>query len=301
MNAPGLDLAIGKPGDRRTLSPPAAGLLDLVRARAAAAARAGAGVVPHARPAVRSRTASSRRSSATARWSRRRWATRPSTASFASRRATAGSARTFRHHAHRGSEAASKISTRTRSNTPARTVSRWLPEILGWIIPLVLLIAVWSFFFRRIGGAEGGVMSFARSRAKIYADDDVKVSFQDVAGVDEAEDELRGDRRVPEEPQEVHDARRAHSEGRAAGRPAGNRQDAAGARRRRRSEGPVLLAERVGVRRDVRRRRRRARPRSLLAGRIEIALHRVHRRARRARARSGCRARWAVTKSASRR
>ena len=71
------------------------------------------------------------------------------------------------------------------------TVSRWLPEILGWIIPLVLLIAVWSFFFRRMGGAEGGVMSFARSRAKIYADDDVKVSFQDVAGVDEAEDELR--------------------------------------------------------------------------------------------------------------
>jgi cell division protease FtsH len=71
------------------------------------------------------------------------------------------------------------------------TVSRWLPEILSWIIPLVLLIAVWSFFFRRIGGAEGGVMSFARSRAKIYADDDVKVSFADVAGVDEAEDELR--------------------------------------------------------------------------------------------------------------
>jgi cell division protease FtsH len=71
------------------------------------------------------------------------------------------------------------------------TVSRWLPEVLGWIIPLVLLIAVWSFFFRRIGGAEGGVMSFARSRAKIYAEDDVKVSFSDVAGVDEAEDELK--------------------------------------------------------------------------------------------------------------
>jgi cell division protease FtsH len=71
------------------------------------------------------------------------------------------------------------------------SVSRWLPEVLGWVIPLVLLVAVWSFFFRRIGGAEGGVMSFARSRAKIYAEDDVKVSFSDVAGVDEAEDELR--------------------------------------------------------------------------------------------------------------
>jgi len=70
-------------------------------------------------------------------------------------------------------------------------VSRWLPEILGWIIPLLLLVALWSFFFRRMGGAEGGVMSFARSRAKIYADDDVKVSFADVAGVDEAEEELR--------------------------------------------------------------------------------------------------------------
>jgi cell division protease FtsH len=69
--------------------------------------------------------------------------------------------------------------------------SRWLGEVLGWVIPLVFLIALWSFFFRRMGGAEGGVMSFARSRAKIYADDDVKVRFGDVAGVDEAEEELR--------------------------------------------------------------------------------------------------------------
>jgi cell division protease FtsH len=70
-------------------------------------------------------------------------------------------------------------------------VSRWLPEVLGWVVPFILLFAVWSFFFRRIGGAEGGVMSFARSRAKIYAEDDVKTTFQDVAGVDEAAQELR--------------------------------------------------------------------------------------------------------------
>ncbi len=70
-------------------------------------------------------------------------------------------------------------------------VSRWLPEILGWVVPILLLIALWTFFFRRIGGAEGGVMSFARSKAKIFAEDDVKVSFQDVAGVDEAAEELR--------------------------------------------------------------------------------------------------------------
>jgi cell division protease FtsH len=69
-------------------------------------------------------------------------------------------------------------------------VNRWLPELLGWIIPLVFFVAIWGFFFRRMSGAEGGVMSFARSRAKIYADDEVKVRFTDVAGVDEARDEL---------------------------------------------------------------------------------------------------------------
>jgi cell division protease FtsH len=69
--------------------------------------------------------------------------------------------------------------------------SRWIGEVLGWLVPLIFIVALWSFFFRRMGGAEGGVMSFARSKAKIYADDDVKVRFGDVAGVDEAEDELR--------------------------------------------------------------------------------------------------------------
>ena len=69
--------------------------------------------------------------------------------------------------------------------------NRWIGEVLGWIIPLIFLVALWSFFFRRMGGAEGGVMSFARSRAKIHAEDDVKVKFVDVAGVDEAEEELR--------------------------------------------------------------------------------------------------------------
>jgi len=70
-------------------------------------------------------------------------------------------------------------------------VNRWLPDLLGWIVPLVFFIAIWGFFFRRMSGAEGGVMSFARSKAKIYADDEVKVRFADVAGVDEAEDELK--------------------------------------------------------------------------------------------------------------
>jgi cell division protease FtsH len=70
-------------------------------------------------------------------------------------------------------------------------VSRWLPELLSWVLPILILIAIWSFFFRRMSGAEGGVMSFARSKHRVFAEDDVKVSFADVAGVDEAEQELK--------------------------------------------------------------------------------------------------------------
>ena len=126
-------------------------------------------------------------------------------------------------------------------------------------------------------------MSFARSRAKIYADDEVKVRFTDVAGVDEAEDELKEIVEFLQEPEEVHEPRRPDSEGRAARRPARDRQDAARARRGRRSARAVLQPERIGVRRDVRRRRRRAHPRSVPAGRSQGAVHRLHRRARRAR------------------
>jgi cell division protease FtsH len=69
--------------------------------------------------------------------------------------------------------------------------NRFFTELLAWVFPVLLIIGLWVFFFRRMSGAEGGIMSFARSRAKIYSEDDVKVSFTDVAGVDEAEEELR--------------------------------------------------------------------------------------------------------------
>ena len=178
-------------------------------------------------------------------------------------------------------------------------VSRWLPEILSWVIPLLILFALWSFFFRRIGGAEGGVMSFARSKHRVFAEDDVKVSFADVAGVEEAEQELKEIVEFLKNPQK-HDLRRTHSEGRAARRSTGHGQDAARAGGGGRSEGAVLQPERLGVRRDVRRRWRGPRPRPVRAGGTEGAVHHLHRRARRAW--TGARAEPdGLTKSASRR
>jgi len=73
----------------------------------------------------------------------------------------------------------------------ARADARWLTELLSWVLPVLIIVAVWLFFFRRMSGAEGGIMSFGRSRAKLFSEDDVKVSFSDVAGVDEAAEELR--------------------------------------------------------------------------------------------------------------
>ena len=75
-----------------------------------------------------------------------------------------------------------------------------------------------------------------------------------------------GDHRVPEGTAEVPEARRPHSEGRALDGPPGHRQDAAGPRRGRRSQRAVLLDQRLGLRRDVRRRRRLARARPVRAG-----------------------------------
>ena len=74
-----------------------------------------------------------------------------------------------------------------------------------------------------------------------------------------------GDRRVPEEPEEVSEARRPRAQGRAAQRSAGHRQDAAGPGRRRRGGRAVLFDQRLGVHSDVRRRRRQPRPRHVPA------------------------------------
>jgi len=67
--------------------------------------------------------------------------------------------------------------------------SKWLMNILSWIIPLVFFFFIWRILFSRIG-PETSVMSFGKSRAKIYAEKENKVTFADVAGIDEAKEEL---------------------------------------------------------------------------------------------------------------
>ncbi len=68
----------------------------------------------------------------------------------------------------------------------------WLMTIFVSWFPMLLLIGVWIFFMRQMqmGGGKGGALSFGKTRAKLMEQDDKKVTFEDVAGIDEAKEEL---------------------------------------------------------------------------------------------------------------
>src|SRR5512134_3817129 len=70
-----------------------------------------------------------------------------------------------------------------------------VPLILSWVLPIALFFGIWMFLGRRmarqLGGPGGGLMSIDKSKAKVYVETDTKVTFEDVAGVDESKEELK--------------------------------------------------------------------------------------------------------------
>jgi cell division protease FtsH len=70
--------------------------------------------------------------------------------------------------------------------------STFLSDVLSWVIPAVVFVAIWMFAMRRMaGGLGGGLMQIGKSKAKVLVEADTGVKFEDVAGVDEAKDELK--------------------------------------------------------------------------------------------------------------
>jgi len=72
--------------------------------------------------------------------------------------------------------------------------STFLRDILGFVLPAVIFFGLWWFVMRKFAekqGLGGGFLSVGKSKAKLYMEKDVKVTFDDVAGVDEAKDELQ--------------------------------------------------------------------------------------------------------------
>lgn len=76
-----------------------------------------------------------------------------------------------------------KISVKPQDDSP------WFQVLLSWV-PMLLLIGVWIFFMRQMQAGGGKALSFGKSRARLMSDSQEKVTFDDVAGIDEAKDEL---------------------------------------------------------------------------------------------------------------
>jgi cell division protease FtsH len=65
--------------------------------------------------------------------------------------------------------------------------------VLGWLMPALVFVLLWMFLVRPMAGGQGmgGMMAIGKSKAKVYVEKDIKTSFADVAGVDEAKEELK--------------------------------------------------------------------------------------------------------------
>lgn len=74
----------------------------------------------------------------------------------------------------------------------ARIVERsWWMEVLSWVVPFLIMFALWGFIFRRLGQVGGGPLTLGKNKAKIYdQSNELNVKFEDVAGIDEAKLEL---------------------------------------------------------------------------------------------------------------
>ncbi len=68
--------------------------------------------------------------------------------------------------------------------------SKVLGSILSWVLPIAVMFLIWRFAIKRMGPGQG-VMSFGKSKAKLFAESETKVTFADVAGIDEAKEELQ--------------------------------------------------------------------------------------------------------------
>jgi len=76
----------------------------------------------------------------------------------------------------------------------SRPESTLIPTLLSWVLPIALFVGVWFFLMRRMSdrmGGGGGLLSIGKSKAKVYVETDMRVTFNDVAGVDEAKAELQ--------------------------------------------------------------------------------------------------------------
>ncbi len=135
-----------------------------------------------------------------------------------------------------------------------------LLDILINFLPWLFLIGFMIFIFMQMQGSGNRVMQFGKAKARQITKDTPKVTFKDVAGLEEAIEELAGDQGIPPAPGQVPRHGGQDPQGSPPLRPTRDREDAARQGGGRRGGSPLLLHLGVGLRRDVRRRGRCPRP-----------------------------------------
>ncbi|HUH66262.1 MAG TPA: ATP-dependent zinc metalloprotease FtsH [Syntrophales bacterium] len=68
--------------------------------------------------------------------------------------------------------------------------STFVRDLFSWIFPIILFVGIWYFFMKKMGAQQAGFMTVGKNKARIYMQDELNVTFKDVAGVDEAKQEL---------------------------------------------------------------------------------------------------------------
>ncbi|MCX5809095.1 MAG: ATP-dependent zinc metalloprotease FtsH [Proteobacteria bacterium] len=69
--------------------------------------------------------------------------------------------------------------------------NKFIKAIISWVLPFAIIILIWNLLMKKMGGAPSSILNFGKSRGKIYGEDEIKITFEDVAGVDEAKEELK--------------------------------------------------------------------------------------------------------------
>ena len=161
----------------------------------------------------------------------------------------------------------------------------WGPILLLILVMVALTVGMVVFLLPRFRDPLGGgfLSNYIKSPAKRYERNKTARHLRRRGRHAERQERVAGDRRVPASPGEIPAPGGRGAQGRAAGRPARHRQDAAGPGRRRRGRRAVLQHQRLRIHSDVRRRRRQPGPRHVQDGQGKRPLPPVHRRDRRRR------------------
>ena len=132
----------------------------------------------------------------------------------------------------------------------AENENTFLMTLLSWVLPALIFVGIWLWAMKKMGQGTG-IMTLGKNKAKIVAQTDVGITFNDVAGEDEAKQELQEILEFLKNPTKFTRLGAKIPKGSSTSRPAGHRKDSPRKSSGRRSRCAVFLDQWLGFHRDV--------------------------------------------------